>query len=294
LLLQESHEFELALLFLFALLLLGQLQLLVPDLPELSVLLLIAVSIGPLLLLPVYLKSARPVNRLLHLELALLLLLVQPVGLVLSLGHLLVQHLLLVVLQGAQLLHLSVDHLLSDHQFVFGAGFHAVDAHLVHFKLLLSELFDTGLLFKLLLSGEFGGADLVGVGLHNVGLDAGGFLLALEFTNFLALKVLLSLALDKLTLEHLLLELLNVVYFEFFELVRDSLGVVHLFVVLTFELGPHLGVVLFHLLLFKVLPVVLDLAGDRVLAGPELALGVLLVHHVGNEHFALERLDHVL
>jgi len=98
-----------------------------------------------------------------------------------------------------------VNHLLSLFKLIFCALFNSSDTHVVHLKLLSSELFDTGLFCKLLLSIEFSGADLVSVSLHNVSLNASSFLLSLQFTNFLSLKIFLGLSLNEFSLEHLFL-----------------------------------------------------------------------------------------
>jgi len=267
---------------LFAFLLFGELQLLVAYLPEVGEVFLLLELVALVLLLAVDLQRARAFNGLLHFKFTALLLLVKSVGLVLGFGDLLVQNLLLVVTEGSKLLNLGVNHLLSDFKFVFGTVLDCVHAHLVHLEFLLSELLNACLFLKLFLSGKLSHSNLIGVGLHDVGLNTSSFLLALELSDLLTLKVLLSLAFDKFTLEHVLLQLFDVVDLEFLELVADSLSVFHLFVVLTLELCTHLGVVLLHLLLLEFLPVFLDVLLDGVLAGSVLTLGILLLHHVRN------------
>lgn len=279
---------------LFSFLLLSKLELLVADLPEVSEVLLFLELIGLALVLAVNLQRARSFNGLLHFEFAALLLFVKTIGLILSLSNLLIQNLLLVVAEGSELLDLGVDHLLSSIELVLGTELHSVNSHLVHLEFLLSELFDVSLFLKFLLARQLGHSNLIGVGFHNVGLDTGGLFLALELSNLLALEVLLCLALNKFTLEHVFLELLDVVDLEFLELVADGLGVVHLFVVLALELGAHLGVVLFHFLNFEFFPVLLDVLVNDGLTGFVLALCILLFHHIRNEHLRLEGLDHVL
>ena len=283
-----------ALSLLLPLLCLSQLQLLIAHLPELRELLLLRNPVHFLLLSAFNLQRSRPLDRLLHLKLAPLLLLIQSVGFVFGLSDLLVQNLLLVVFQSPKLLNLLVDHLLTSDELFLFALFNSVDAKLVPDQLLASEFFNAGLLFEFFLAGELCCSDLVCVSLHYVGLDRGLFLLALEFANFFAFQVLLDLTLDQLAFKHLFLQSFDVGNLELFELVADGFGVLHLLVVLAFELLTHFLVVLSHFLLLEVFPVLIDLLLDGFLAGFELTLSSLLVHHVREQHLRLERLHHVL
>ena len=283
-----------ALSLLLPLLCLSQLQLLIAHLPELRELLLLRNPVHFLLLSAFNLQRSRPLDRLLHFKLAPLLLLIQSVGFVFGLSDLLVQNLLLVVFQSPKLLNLLVDHLLTSDELFLFALFNSVDAKLVPDQLLASEFFNAGLLFEFFLAGELCCSDLVCVSLHYVGLDRGLFLLALEFANFFAFQVLLDLTLDQLAFKHLFLQSFDVGNLELFELVADGFGVLHLLVVLAFELLTHFLVVLSHFLLFEVFPVLIDLLLDGFLAGFELTLSSLLVHHVREQHLRLERLHHVL
>ena len=283
-----------ALSLLLPLLCLSQLQLLIAHLPELRELLLLRNPVHFLLLSAFNLQRSRPLDRLLHFKLAPLLLLIQSVGFVFGLSDLLVQNLLLVVFQSPKLLNLLVDHLLTSDELFLFALFNSVDAKLVPDQLLASEFFNAGLLFEFFLAGELCCSDLVCISLHDVGLDRGLFLLALEFANFFAFQVLLDLTLDQLAFKHLFLQSFDVGNLELFELVADGFGVLHLLVVLAFELLTHFLVVLSHFLLFEVFPVLIDLLLDGFLAGFELTLSSLLVHHVREQHLRLERLHHVL
>jgi hypothetical protein len=130
------------------------------------------------------LQSPWPVNSLFHLELAALLLLIKPIRLVLSFSDLLVQHLFLVVFERTQLLHLSVNHLLSDHQCIFGSSLNCIHPHLVLNQFLPRELFNACFLLQLFLSKQLCSPDLVGISLHNVCLDASSLLLALQLSDF--------------------------------------------------------------------------------------------------------------
>ena len=283
-----------ALSLLLPLLCLSQLQLLIAHLPELRELLLLRNPVHFLLLSAFNLQRSRPLDRLLHFKLAPLLLLIESVGFVFGLSDLLVQNLLLVVFQRPKLLNLLVDHLLTSDELFLLALFNSVDAKLVPDQLLASEFFNAGLLFEFFLAGELCCSDLVCVSLHYVGLDRGLFLLALEFANFFAFQVLLDLTLDQLAFKHLFLQSFDVGNLELFELVADGFSVLHLLVVLAFELLTHFLIILSHFLLFEVFPVLIDLLLDGFLAGFELTLSSLLVHHVREQHLRLERLHHVL
>ena len=187
-----------------------------------------------------------------------------------------------------------VNHLLTQLNLVSSALLDCVDTHLVHLEFLFGKLFDTRLLFELLLPVELSHSNLVSVGFHDVGFNASSLLLALELADLLTLKILLSLTLDEFTFKHLLLQRLDVINFEFFELIRDGLRVLHLLVVFALELGTHLGIVLLHLLLLKLFPVIVNMALDCVFASLVFLLGVLLLHNVREQHFAFKGFDHVL
>lgn len=114
LILLEVLELSVSLPLFFLLLLLSKLQLLVADVPELGKLPLLLLHGGLLGLLALHLQLTRSLDGGLHLSLALLLSLVSTVGTVLSLSNLAVKNLLLVVLEGAEVLDLAVDHFLSS------------------------------------------------------------------------------------------------------------------------------------------------------------------------------------
>ena len=118
------------------------------------------------------------------------------------------------VFEGTKLLDLTVDHLLTNGKLFLEPGFFPVFALLVHHQLLLSECFYPSLLCQLLLSDKFSLTDLVGVCLHDISLDLCCFLLSLQLSDLFAFEVFFSLALYQLPLEHLLFELLDVVYLE--------------------------------------------------------------------------------
>ena len=103
LILLELLEGSISLSLFLLLLLLGELELLVAHLPELGVLAVLLPLSILLSLLALDLQLTRSLDGGLHLSLALLLLLVETVGAILSLGNLAVQNLLLVVSQGLQL-----------------------------------------------------------------------------------------------------------------------------------------------------------------------------------------------
>lgn len=80
-----------------------------------------------------------------------------------------------------------------------------------------------------------------------------------KLTLFLTLKIFVYLALDEFTFEHFFLKCLDVVKFEFLELVGDLLGVGDFVFVLNFELGLHLFIVCDHLFFFHFNPLSINL-----------------------------------
>ena len=148
----EVGEFAGPLPLLFALLLLSQLQLFVADLPELGEIAVLGDRGRLLGLLPLDLELTASLDGGLHLGLPLLLLLVESVGAVFGLGHLPVQHFFLVVLQGAQLFDLPVDHALAGMLLVRESLLLSLLLHVLKSFTLLGEGFDLLFLFNLLTS----------------------------------------------------------------------------------------------------------------------------------------------
>ena len=135
---------------LFALLLLSQLQLFVADLPEPGEVAVLG-HLGRLLrLLPLDLELTAPLDGGLHLGLPSLLLLEESVRPVFRLGHLPVQHFLLVVLQGAQLFDLPVDHGLASLLLICETLFFSLFFHCFERLTLLSERLNFLFLFDFL------------------------------------------------------------------------------------------------------------------------------------------------
>ena len=245
-------------------------------------------------LLPPDLELTAPLNGGLHLGLPSLLLLEKPVRSVFSLGHLPVQHFLLVVFQGAQVFDLPVDHgltslLLISETFLFSLFLHCFEC-----LTFLCEGFD--LLFFLNFLKSLGLFDLheLRVRVSEICAYLSNLLLTGNFTLLLTLQVLLSLPLDQFALKHLLFKLLDEVQFESLKLLANVPGVGLLEFVLLLELGAHLLVVLGHLLLLDFDPVSLDVGRDLLLALVHLLLSLLLVRHVAHQHLSLEGLHHVL
>lgn len=146
----EVGQFSGPLPLLFALLLLSQLQLFVADFPELGEVFVLADLGAPLGRFPLDLELTASLDGGLHLGLPLLLLLVESVRSVFSLGHLPVQHFFLVVLQRAQLFDLAVDHALASLLFISKALHFSLLLHVLESFTLLSEGFDLNLFFNLL------------------------------------------------------------------------------------------------------------------------------------------------
>ena len=118
--------------------------------------------------------------------------------------------------------------------------------------------------------------------------------MALDFAQFFAFQVLLSLALDEFALEHLLFELLDEAEFEVLELLADVFRVGLLELVLLLELGAHLLVVLAHLLLLHLHPVRLNVPSNRLLPLRHRLLRLLLLSDITHQHLSLECLHQIL
>ena len=290
----EVEELLSALLLFLLLLLLSHLQLFVANLPELGEVLLLLLFGGLLSLFPVDLQLARPLNSGLHLSLALLLLFIESVGAVFSFSNLPVEDFLLVILQRSELLNLRVDHALPRLLFVLEALILALLLHVLKLLTLLSKLLDLLFLFDLLQTlGLLHPHELI-VGLSEVSAHLGDLLLAHDLALLLTLQVLVDLPLDELALEHLLLERLDEVELEVFELLADVFSVRLLELVLLLELCAHLFIVLVHLLTLDLFPVSVDITIDCLFALCHSLLGFLLVGNIAHHHLSLKGLDHVL
>ena len=292
--LDEGGQLSRSLLFFFLLLLLSQLELLVADSPELSevfLFLLLGNVFGPLAL---DLEGSALVDGLFHISLSLLLLLEESVSLVFSLRNLFVQDLLLVVLQSSEFLDLTVNHALSFSLLGLEAFIFTLFLHLVAGISRLGKLLDLLFLLSFLEEGSLLLFELILVCLGEVSSNLSALLLSGDFLLLFSLEVLLDLSLDKLALQELLLDLLDVVELELLELVADVLGVLLSEVVLLLELLLHLFVVLNHLLLLDLLPVLFNFLLHVLLSVSEGLLRLLLVGNVAHEHLRLQGLNHVL
>ena len=158
----------------------------------------------------------------------------------------------------------------------------------------MSEGFNILLLFDLLTAFRFFDFQELIVSIGKIGTHLRNLLLASNFTLLLALQVFFSLPLDKFALEHLLLELLDEVEFEVFELLADVFGVDLLELVLLLELGAHLLIVLAHLVLLDLDPVALDVLRNSLLTIVHRLLSLLLVRHIAHKHLSFQGLHHVL
>ena len=276
------------------LLLLGQLKLfvtLIPELSELSVLLLLGCLLS---LFALDLQLARTFDGSFHFGLALLLLLKETIGTILSLGNLAIQDFLLVVFECTQIFNLPVDEVLAGLLLDGESLLLTLLLETLKMLSLLSKRLDLLLLFNLLAALCLLHLHQLLVCLGQVSSDLSYLLLTLDLALLLPLEVLLGLTLDKLTLEHLFFELLDVIELEVFELLADILRVLLLQFVLLLELGAHLCIVLAHLGALNLDPVGFDVAGNRLLALVHCLLGFLFVGHVAHQHLAFEGFYHVL
>lgn len=250
----------------FLLLLFSHLQLFVAHLPEVSKVMLLLFHGSFLSLFPADLKLTAPLDCSLHLSLALLLLLVESVSAILSLGNLPVEHLLLVVLEGTELLNLRVDHALPSVLLITEALVLTVLLHILKFLALLSKGLNFLLLFDLLQAFRFFHSEELAVSLSQVGAHLGDLLLAHDFALLFALQVFLNLPLDEFALEHLFFQRLDEAELEVLELLADVFCVRLFKQVLLLELGAHLFVVLVHLLTLNFFPVSTNVLLNRLFA----------------------------
>mmetsp|Transcript_8510 Transcript_8510/g.14329 ORF Transcript_8510/g.14329 Transcript_8510/m.14329 type:complete len:304 (+) Transcript_8510:72-983(+) len=214
LLLEEVGHLHTSLALLLTLLLFGDGQLLVPELPELGELPLLVLRLLLLLLHAVQLVPPALLDGLLHLEPPLLLLLEELGGLVLGLGDLLVEDLLLLVPHLHEVTDLAVDQPLLDHLLMLETllllGLLQVDEGL----LLFGVLFDPPILL-LFLYGDLGlDFEQLLVGLLELLPSLGSPLLPLEILHPFLFELFLDLLLYQLALHLLLLQLPDEVDFE--------------------------------------------------------------------------------
>ena len=290
----EVLQFGCTLTLFFLLLFLGHLQLFVTDPPELGEVFLFLPFSLPLCSLALNLQLATSLNGGLHLCLALLLLFIESVGTILSLGYLSVQNFLLVVLEGTKLFNLAIDHILPSLLLILESLVLALFLHVFETFALLSESFNLLFLFNFLTALSFFHLHELRIGLGQVSTHLGDLLLAHNFTLLFALQIFLDLSLDEFTLKHLFLELLNEVEFKVLELLADVFRVCLLQLVLLLELSAHLFIVLAHLLALDFFPMLVNITFDLLLALNHALLGLLLIGNIAHEHFTLEGLNHIL
>jgi hypothetical protein len=216
LILDEVGQFHVSCTILLLLLLLSKRQLVVADAPELSKLFLFLLLLLTLLLLALNLECTAAVDGGLHFSLFPFVFLKQTVSLVFSLGNLLVQNSLSIVLECLQLCNLRIDHLLSLVLLLLEFLLFTFFFHVIKLLSLLVVLLNfLGLRnvpksFSLLL------LHLLLVHFRQVSPILCNLFESLEFLHFFTFQVLLCLALDELAFKHLFLDLLDVPEFEVF------------------------------------------------------------------------------
>jgi len=139
----ERGEFTCADAFLFLFLLLSKLQFFVTSFPELGEFFIFLFNAFLLFLKALNLKLTGSLNGELHLHLTFLLSFKESVGLIFSLSNLLVQDLLLVVLDGAKLSDLPVDHAVTLGLLLSKALRFLLLLHKIARSLFLSKFFNT-------------------------------------------------------------------------------------------------------------------------------------------------------
>ena len=205
LLLNEMGKFDLPLSLFLLFLLLGQGEFFVSNLPELGEFFLLSAGSFLLGLTSLHLHLSTLINGLLHLKLTALLLLEETVCLVLGLSYLLVENLLLVIFDGAELLNLPVDHLLSDGLLLLEAGLLSFLTHGVSILFRFLIVFNASGLHKINLLESLHFGDLGLVRIDEVRSHLSSPLLFLELLQLFPLNVFFNLPLDKFTLEHFFL-----------------------------------------------------------------------------------------
>ena len=286
-------EFHSSLPLLFSLLLLSNGELLVSQLPELGELSLLLLFGSHLSVLSGELVLTGLLDGLLHLKSSSLFLLEQLACLILSLGDLLVEDLLFLVSKLHELGNLFIHKLLLDLLLCL-EPLGLLGLLQVLESLLLGSILLDSLLLLLLLDGDLL-LDLqeLLVGLLELVPGLSCSLLPLEVPELLPLELLLDLLLDELALKLLLLHLLDIVELEVLELVLDVLSILHFLMVLFLQLLSEPLIVLLHLLLFKLLPLKVDLLLELLLSLLGLHLSLLLLDDVAHEHLAVEGLHHI-
>lgn len=178
----ESRKLSLADAFFFLLLLFGKLQFFVTSAPEFSEFFVFLFSRLLFFVESLDLKLTTSFNGELHLHLSALLLLEESVGFVLSLSNLLVQDLLLVVLNGTELLNLLVNHTTTFGLFLFEALLFLLFFHEVTTSLLSGEFFNFLFFLKFFATGFILECDLSLVRFNQLLLHLRGTLLSSKFT----------------------------------------------------------------------------------------------------------------
>ena len=162
-------------------------------------------------------------------------------------------------------------------------------------SLLLLSVLLNAFLFLLLLQGDLSlNFEKIFVSPGEFGTDGNHFLLAFDVFLSLAFKLLLDLLLDELTLEFVLLQFLDVVEFEVFELLSNHVRVLLLLVELFLELLSEALVVLGHLLLLELFPLQVDLLLKQLLPVSKGNLGLLFSQDIAHQHLGVQGLHFVL
>ena len=287
-------QLDAALSLLFSFLLLGDGKFLVSQFPELTEFPFFSLLVLGLLLLSVDLILARFLDGLLHFSASALLLLEKIVSLGLGLSNFFVELSLLLISDLHQLCNLPVDQVLFDGLLHLESFVDLSLSKMIEGLLLGSMLLNLSLLFLLFeshLGLEF---DELLVGLLEVFSGLGSLLPLLQLLHLFFFKFLLDLFLDELTLHFVFLQSLDELHLEIFKLGLNAFSILHLLVILLFQLLPQSFIVLDHLLLLQLLPLQIDLLEKSLLLLLGLDLDLLLGRHVAEEHLRVESLHHVL
>lgn len=159
--------------------------------------------------------------------------------------------------------------------------------HQVTSGFLLGELLNSFFLVKFGATSLLLEPHLLFVGLDQFLLHLHGSLLTGHLAGLFTLKVLFSLTFDEFAFEHFGLQILDVLKFELFKLIRDALRVVNFVFILHFKLSLHLDIILGHLSLLHLVKLNVNVFLDCLLPLGQLLLGNLFMGNIAHHHLRL-------
>lgn len=294
LLLNIVCEFNSSLSLLFSLLLLGNGEFLISELPEFSKFHFITLRVSIFVIFSINLILSALLNGNFHLKSSLLLCLEELVGSVFGLGYLFVQDFFFLVPDLHEILDLSVDEGLS-HVLLLLESFLFLHSLEVLQCLSLVAVLEYSLFFFFFFDSHLSlYSQQLLVGLLEVLSGLSSLLSALKLSKLLPLELFVDLLLDEFSLHLVLLHLLDKAHLEVMQLVLYALGVLHFLVIFFLKLFSEPLIILLHLLMFQLFPLQLNLVVELLALPLVLSLYLLLSHDIAEEHLAVQGLYHVL